>query len=99
MVLITTPPQPRSKLFAITFPLVPGGPDASMNGLSNSSLPLTVMARLGCMDTPERRTRIPRLRSREQRAQSRRADDQGHACGLVPGRDAVRQPVSGRADD
>src|SRR6202171_272885 len=28
----------------MTFPLVPGGPDASMNGLSNSMRPLTVMA-------------------------------------------------------
>src|SRR3954468_18835444 len=53
MVLITTPPHPRSKLFAITFPLVPGGPDASMNGFSNWMRSLTLMARLGCMRNPQ----------------------------------------------
>src|SRR5438270_323662 len=67
IVLITTPPQPRSKLLAMTLPFVPGGPDASMNGLSNSSFPWTVMARLGCMRTPEKRQDTAALVTAEMR--------------------------------
>src|SRR5262245_50687601 len=44
MVLMTQPPQPRSKLLAMTRALVPGGPDASTNGFSNR-IPFTSMLR------------------------------------------------------
>src|SRR5256885_11713857 len=43
MVLITTPPQPRSNDRAMTLPLVPGGPDASRNGFSNRIRSCTTM--------------------------------------------------------
>src|SRR5882672_5001904 len=46
MVLQTTPPQPRSNDLAITLALVPGGPEPSRNGLSNS-IPVTVVFREG----------------------------------------------------
>src|SRR5579859_1184432 len=46
IVLMTQPPQPRSKLLAITRPLVPGGPLARMKGFSNS-IPWTVVLRVG----------------------------------------------------
>src|SRR3954468_25008728 len=52
MVLQTLPPQPRSNDFAITFALVPGGPDPSRNGFSNS-IPLTVTFSAGAMETPQ----------------------------------------------
>ena len=32
IVLATTPPQPRSKARAMTFPLVPGGPEPRTKG-------------------------------------------------------------------
>src|ERR1043166_2888305 len=44
----------------MTLPLVPGGPDASMKGLSNSMRSLTVMARLGCMGNPPETAILPR---------------------------------------
>jgi hypothetical protein len=46
MVLMTQPPQPRSKLLAMTRALVPGGPEARTNGFWNF-IPLTTMERSG----------------------------------------------------
>ncbi len=45
MVLQTTPPQPSSNAFAMTFALVPGGPEPSTNGFSNF-IPSTVISSL-----------------------------------------------------
>src|SRR5258708_36548920 len=45
-VLAMTAPQPSWKALAITFRLVPGGPDAMMNGLGRFN-PSTVVARVG----------------------------------------------------
>src|ERR1700722_5706556 len=46
MVLAMTAPQPSMKALAMTFRLVPGGPEAMMNGLGNFS-PSTVVASVG----------------------------------------------------
>src|SRR6218665_143807 len=48
IVLQTTPPHPRSNERAITRALVPGGPEPSKKGLSNS-IPLTVVFKEGVM--------------------------------------------------
>src|SRR5580704_15348714 len=50
-VLAMTAPQPSWKALAITFRLVPGGPDAMMNGLGRFN-PSTVVARVGIFPIP-----------------------------------------------
>src|ERR1700756_4052099 len=47
-VLAITAPQPSWKALAITFRLVPGGPDAMINGLGSLS-PSTVIDRVGIL--------------------------------------------------
>src|SRR6266478_686572 len=50
-VLAITAPQPSWKALAITFRLVPGGPDAMINGLGSLS-PSTVIDRVGILLFP-----------------------------------------------
>src|SRR5260221_11120636 len=50
-VLAITAPQPSWKALAITFRLVPGGPDAMINGLGSLS-PSTVIDRVGILLSP-----------------------------------------------
>src|SRR6267378_3329211 len=50
-VLAITAPQPSWKALAITFRLVPGGPDAMINGLGSLS-PSTVIDRVGILVFP-----------------------------------------------
>src|ERR1700745_1748779 len=50
-VLAITAPQPSWKALVITFRLVPGGPDAMINGLGSLS-PSTVIERVGSLLFP-----------------------------------------------